>query len=433
MRGAELLDILEFVDPGLIAAADDATRVQRTDRRKRSAAAACLGLVAAAALAIPRLLPAAAPTPPDIAPPPAVTDGSGEGSGNSEHAEGPWSPWAAHFNEVSADMALDASRRYIPGYFTEELSSEELAALEPAMCYEYMTYSGHAGFDGGGTLLDVILNVTTPLPDSPVQVLISDFIGCHYELPGEPVTSVCNHTEYTVYQLITGESLRLDARAEIGGHPFRFVMDAELSQPEEAREFFQQVLECFSYWAEGKPDLSAVTAESIPEFFDRKLSLSEARSDPEFGSHMLTSVPTGFVEESIRRYRDQNSDFLSGLWTRGPDSLSWRVSAFTEADAARLTAVADTENYDLALYPIPRAESVPEALREIVDDPIFDAEELTPEAIWKRAYKVHDAGDTDGWRMKFSVKYGGLLVELRSKGVEPEWLYARLAELQGLQ
>ena len=106
------------------------------------------------------------------------------------------------------------------------------------------------------------------------------------------------------------------------------------------------------------------------------------------------------------------------------------VSPYAEADAHRLTSVEDKENYDLALYPIPRADSVPDELREIVDNPIFDAEELTLEAVYRRAYKVHDAGDTDGWRMEFSVKYGDVVVTVRAKGVTPEWVYQQLMLLK---
>ena len=59
---------------------------------------------------------------------------------------------------------------------------------------------------------------------------------------------------------------------------------------------------------------------------------------------------------------------------------SLRVVFSFEEDEGRLTSVADTENYDLSLYPIPRASSVPDDLREIVDNPIFSAGELTMDA-----------------------------------------------------
>ena len=94
-----------------------------------------------------------------------------------------------------------------------------------------------------------------------------------------------------------------------------------------------------------------------------------------------------------------------------------------------ITSVDDKKNYDLSLYPIPRADSVPDELHEIVDNPIFEAEELTLEAVYCRAYKVDDAGDTDGWRMRFSVKYGDVIVSISTKGVEPEWVYQQLVNL----
>ena len=95
------------------------------------------------------------------------------------------------------------------------------------------------------------------------------------------------------------------------------------------------------------------------------------------------------------------------------------------------TAVADLEQYDLSLYPIPRADSVPEELREVVDHPIFQKEELCQEAVQRRAYTVEDAGDSQGPRMSFGVRYGDMVVELSAKGVDPGWVYAQLASLPG--
>ena len=114
---------------------------------------------------------------------------------------------------------------------------------------------------------------------------------------------------------------------------------------------------------------------------------------------------------------------------KGYDELSWTVYTISEADESRITEIDETENYDLTLYPIPRASSVPDELREIVNNPIFIGEELTQEAVFARAYKVEDAGDSNGWRMNFSVKYGDTVVEIRAKGVDPEWMYQQLYAL----
>ena len=64
-----------------------------------------------------------------------------------------------------------------------------------------------------------------------------------------------------------------------------------------------------------------------------------------------------------------------------------------------------------------------------MNDPVFKAEELTLEAVYRRSYKVQDAGDTDGWRMNFSVLYGDILVSVNAKGVDPEWVYQHLIDL----
>ena len=192
---------------------------------------------------------------------------------------------------------------------------------------------------------------------------------------------------------------------------------------------FEVFADCFTAYKDGKPDLSAIKADAIPAFFDLKLTLSEAQADADFGAYMLGTVPSGYVEESIRRYRDQNNDYLSGLWTKGYDELNWSVSHYSEQDANRLTGIDETENYDLSMYPIPRAQSVPEKLREIVNDPIFIAEELTLDAVYARACKNGDSGDSNGNRMTFSVKYDDVIVRISSKGVEPEWVYQQLINL----
>lgn len=151
------------------------------------------------------------------------------------------------------------------------------------------------------------------------------------------------------------------------------------------------------------------------------LTHEQALEDELFGSLFPFSAPEGFTAEAISR----NDDSLAGLWSDGYRELYWVVRAWEDADTARVTAASDTENYDLSLYPIPRADSVPEALREIVDDPIFDAGELTQAVVDARTY----TGDEGYACLHFSVKYGELLVTVRAKGVDPAWVYAQLAAL----
>lgn len=435
MRGNELLDKMELIDPAYMEAADVNPKRRKNAWMKWGTMAACFCLAVASALMIPGIR--SAPVPPVSDP-----DQDGTIQRNDEPTEyspttiipgvaldEPYDPDSLIYNDASS--LLSASRLYIPGYFTEELSDKELSSIKPSGKTPDMAFSAVAGFDGEGKLLEVFLKIEAPFLDDTVDVIFSsgDLISC-YELMDEPTVCTIHGLDFTVYQWTPdGSNYTLDAHAEINGWTMQIVYTATAETLEKAKTDFATIILCLSDYEDGKPDFSAIVAESIPEYFDKKLTLAEAYADLDFGSFMVQNLPEGFSEESIRRYKDQNNDYLSGLWTRDLASLSWKISAYDENDSARLTSVAHTENYDLSLYPIPRAESVPEALREIVDNPIFDANELTLDTIYARAYKVDEAGDIDGWRMAFSVKYGDVVVEVRTKGVEPEWVYQQLMNL----
>ena len=239
-----------------------------------------------------------------------------------------------------------------------------------------------------------------------------------------------NGKEFTVYRCtVTKNKIWLDGITEVNGYYLALFIETSPESIERDQKLFEAAMEYFSHYEEENPDIAAINPQSIPEFFDIQLSMEEAQQNEEFGKYMLLAVPNGFTEESIRRYKDQNSDYLSGLWTKGYDELSWRVSFFSDEDAGRITGVIDKENYDLSLYPIPRAESVPDELREIVDNPIFIAEELTLEAVYARAYKTGETGDSNGWRMNFSVEFDDVIVTVRAKGTDPEWVYSQLKSM----
>lgn len=160
------------------------------------------------------------------------------------------------------------------------------------------------------------------------------------------------------------------------------------------------------------------------------LTLQEGLETEILGAYLLAEAPRGFRVESVKRTLEGES--LFAVWTKSGayDEIDWKVSLYSEADTGRVTAAADTRNYDLNLYPIPHCDSVPEELRQIVDHPIFSIDELTQDVVNRRAYYVNDSGDTAGARMHFGVLYGEVLVEVTTKGVSPEWLYERLSGLK---
>ncbi len=183
----------------------------------------------------------------------------------------------------------------------------------------------------------------------------------------------------------------------------------------------------FAHNGDGSPAAVDVSTFELP---GNDLELTAAYADPDFGAYLPGTVPDGFSFESAVRFINQESNYLSILWTKGMGDIHWSVSYLGEDDQARITSVDDTQNYDLALYPIPRGESVPRELWEIVNDPIFRIEDLTLEVVQARAYEVSDAGDISGPSMRFGVLYGDILVEIYVKGASPEAVFEMLQQIQ---
>lgn len=170
--------------------------------------------------------------------------------------------------------------------------------------------------------------------------------------------------------------------------------------------------------------------EEIP-MLEQYASLEEAKADEEFGKFMPDFIPDGFWAESIKHYKDETYNYLSGLWSFRYDDIRWKISYADEYAESRRTSADDIVNYDLSLYPIPRADSVPEELREIVDNPVFLAEEVDIDVIYRRTTYMIDAGEGEGYRINFSIKVGALVIEIRTDGITPETLYDMIKNIIG--
>ncbi len=431
MRGNELLDKMELIDPKYIETAEIEYRNSKAFSWRWIWIAVCMCFAVVAFAAIsgkghkePSLLPVPSPNgtmerteEPDAYPPVNIIP-------DLQIDEPP------EININKADGFMDGARKYIPGYFTEELSKDQIERLMHRPDWG-ISCTGYAGFDAEGTLVDIFIDaVLSQYPDSvTVNISRSESSRC-YETSFEPVKSIVNGQEFFIYEYKIGKNRKcLDAFTERNGLYFAFYVETTGGSNGEEINDLSTMLQCFSGYNEGEPNVDFIVPKEIPEYFDRKITLDEALQDKLFGRYMLNNPPNGFSAESIRRYKDQNNDYLSGLWTRGYDELSWKITFFSDEDTKRITDIDKTENYDLSLYPIPRAQSVPEELREIVEDPIFLAEELTKEAVYARAYKTGETGDSDGWRMKFCIKYEGMLISISSKGVGPEWLFEQITDI----
>lgn len=175
---------------------------------------------------------------------------------------------------------------------------------------------------------------------------------------------------------------------------------------------------------------SAQRTKTDPDRVRKTLTFAQAQAVAVLGDYLPREAPAGFYEESVFWESGPEGETLSVLWCKAGsyDELRWTVRPWTDADRQNLTAPDQLERYDLSRYPIPRAESVPEALREVVDCPVFRAGDLSPEVLQRRADVLPEAGDS-ALRFRFAVAYGDWVVELSGKGCDLAWVGQQLAVL----
>ena len=338
--------------------------------------------------------------------------------------------WEPYYNET--DMVIvDVALRHDIFLFGEDLSPAKLESLTPTNKPQWLTLTGYSLFSGDGALYRVHLTATTSVDSASVNITVGQQkpFSC-YILPEEGKISDCRGIDVTLFRYVAPDgTVELHAEAEINQCFYTFSMQYTEDILDESELDFATVIQVFAESSIGLDSLTMIQPEYIPEMFDRTLTHEDALALEAFGSYFLSATPDGFTEESIHHYKDQTTEYLSGLWTRSYDELYWEISYLTAEDRSRLTHSEETRRYDLTLYPIPRANSVPEELREVVDNPIFYAEELSSELIWARAYKTGEQGDSNGWRMKFSVLYGDMVIHIRTKSVDPDWVYKQLCNL----
>ena len=150
---------------------------------------------------------------------------------------------------------------------------------------------------------------------------------------------------------------------------------------------------------------------------------TEARQLTTIGKYIPTTLPAGYVWESGKTYaegEDSTGAYVSLNWSRGMDSIHLTIST-VEYEDLLLTDVTAKETYDVHLYEIPYAETVPAEYREIFNEPIFTEADFTLEIVEKRIKSVADLGDTDTPRGQCAVLYEeGVLVRFNGRGTAEE-------------
>uniref|UniRef100_UPI00405656EA hypothetical protein n=1 Tax=Acetatifactor sp. TaxID=1872090 RepID=UPI00405656EA len=198
---------------------------------------------------------------------------------------------------------------------------------------------------------------------------------------------------------------------------------------EESSEFIKEIVsaenaeeELYDYSMQGTDGviMDWGPIENAPERLDEKA----LRAEEIFGDYLPTELPTGYIFTDGNRFSDEGATTgISVTWSKGLDYITVDVREYTAEDSYRVADISKPETYNVHLYEIPYASSVPDEMWMIFNNPIFRESDFDLEIIEARMKRVEDAGDTDTPRGHFTVLYdSGVLVSFSGKGsVEEIW------------
>jgi hypothetical protein len=410
----------------IMSCADNARTKHRPIMLKRyTAAFACLAVVLLGVFTIPKLLQHnVMPTP--------GNDPSVSQSGVHTLAPDASNKYTLYFNKADSQAVANIA---IPGHFWQELTDEELKAVFPNLTETYsITAIANFQSDGrGASLFNIDAHAISAAGLKTYIQLAPGEVVLDYVFDSETKSSDVLGTAVTAGYFETEPNSK--GRKNIIYFATFKLSDVayyvELSGAKADKEVVKnEISEIIGLLIEGGAAALDVFHPVVPELREDRMSLDEAYADIDFGAYLPTEIPVGFVFEDAQRFINQEQNVLYVNWTKGMGYINWRVSLLDDDDKTRITSVDDTKNYDLVLYPIPRADSVPDELREIVENPIFLINELTLDVVQSRTYKTTDAGDDPGQRMRFRVLYEDVLVELSVKGATPEAMFDILQKIK---
>jgi hypothetical protein len=327
------------------------------------------------------------------------------------------------FNE--ADSVINARLLIPDGYFDYDLTDEQRAAVFPGLGPAFsaaVQYRGDASIwfvtAWGDSNIAIYLAPDAPPPDTLLfhggDTVVSD-------VHGVPVTAFM-YDGGTLFYRVSFAVKGVHYRVEAG--------DFESNGLQETAR--RRVTEAVNHiiLAEGA-DLSVLDNPVIPNLRNDSIPLAEARQDPRFGAFLPQSVPAGFTFNNANRRITTREDSLSAYWDDGRiDTLTWAVRTPLEADRQTLVSVNDRQRFDVSLYPIPWAVSVPDEYFYYFQFPVFRAEELTLEAVTARArWTDGERGVAPAWDVaQFGVLYGdeNVIVVVSARGVSPQEIWEML-------
>jgi len=327
-------------------------------------------------------------------------------------------------------------RLFIPGHFWHELTVEQLHAILPNGGMNFPV-SATAHYYGDGVLFDVsIIEIqpdgnATKFNDVYMRTTIQISSGAIFTcalFDYDPIISYVHDVPVTAgvfdrsFAGHVNDIALYIANFELDGIAYRIQLNDSVAGGNGLNRLTEIVNTIIQ---NGTADLSILNNPVIPELRDERLTLDEARAYPGFGTFFPENAPRGFTFDYARRMLNQNFDGILAFWDSGMDSIRWQVSRPEAHDLAHVVSIYQREKFDLSLYSIPFADSVPQEFSQFVMNPVFLAEELTLDAM--QARQLYSRGRS---QMNFSILFDDVVVSISVTGMQPEQVWEMFLDIK---
>jgi len=332
--------------------------------------------------------------------------------------------YALVFNDIQSEISAS---RIMPD-FAHDLTDEQFNVIFPTLDRSHFEAIVSYWLPRGEYSLG-LTEVSAHAPNGQASITAAEGVTSFINPLSEPTDLQISYAHGVEVTAIIVESYPLYAvRAEfvLGGTGYNvryFDYDREA-----AKERLTALVNGIIYG--GAPDWSVLADPVVPELRNEELTLEQARIDPDFGAFMPVNIPHGFIFDSGRRTLNQWENSIRANWHRFPtfDNIFWTAAEPHEFDLERIVSANDRHKFDVSLYSIPWALSVPDEIHGYFSNPVFLAEEMTLEVVRARAlWDEGRHGESAGWRIiSFGVLYGDVIIRISARGVSPEEIWDML-------
>lgn len=179
---------------------------------------------------------------------------------------------------------------------------------------------------------------------------------------------------------------------------------------------------------------------AMPENVELDLTMEDAENTEVLADY-IPQVPQGYVLDNVTRSFTKNSigekEYyeLYILWRKGMDNISISITQLdTKTEELYREQLVDVENeasYNTHLYDTPYVETVPQEYRQVFDDPVFAAEDMSLDIVRARMKSHNDRGDTNTPRGKFSILYDNGILLRFSGDCDAQAVWNMLKDMAG--